>query len=371
MADYLRLADILDGDNRSIVNLKKQLETNGWCVVQLTPALSKIVDDSVESFDDFFSKNRSYKDTFSGYLFTNHKERIRLLTCDRFKDNTIPSHKTTFHNLCSQLDSTMNDLISVISEPIILNTDSRKEGQSPLTLQALDVPFLKNAAQSPEGPESRDDDEDKRFCLVDVAHYFNRKDGKGTLIDPTLNCCAHYDPGLLTFSLLSTSPGLELQELSSKEWISPPFDDNIGVLWCGLAASEFTNNRLKACIHRVKYYPNDSSRLTVWLEMCTNEQIKPVETDVTIVNYFHEDKQVPIKITRVDEKWSVHLGDDESSIDTIYGALGALVDGNAAVSIGYEALLANTTGAGKTAVGIHALGVVLTADERENFRIGP
>ncbi|CAF3467980.1 unnamed protein product [Rotaria socialis] len=71
-----------------------------------------------------------------------------------------------------------------------------------------------------------------------------------------VNCVPHYDPGLLSISILSTHEGLQLKNMTNNEWIDELLQPNIGVIWLGEAAYRTTQNRLKPGIHRV-IYPQD------------------------------------------------------------------------------------------------------------------
>ncbi|CAF3580105.1 unnamed protein product [Rotaria sp. Silwood1] len=94
-----------------------------------------------------------------------------------------------------------------------------------------------------------------------------------------VNCVPHYDPGLLSISILSTHEGLQLKNMTNNEWVHGPLEPNIGVIWLGEAASQITQNRLKPGIHRVVYPQESKPRLTLWYELCTIEQLKNISAD--------------------------------------------------------------------------------------------
>ncbi|CAF3723137.1 unnamed protein product [Rotaria sp. Silwood1] len=94
-----------------------------------------------------------------------------------------------------------------------------------------------------------------------------------------VNCVPHYDPGLFSISILSTHKGLQLKNMTNNEWVDGPLEPNIGVIWLGKAASRITQNRLKPGIHRVIYPQKWKSRLTIWYEVCTTEQLKNISAD--------------------------------------------------------------------------------------------
>ncbi|CAF4197606.1 unnamed protein product [Adineta steineri] len=94
-----------------------------------------------------------------------------------------------------------------------------------------------------------------------------------------VNCVPHYDPGLLSISILSTHEGLQLKDMMNNEWIDGPLQSNIGVIWLGEAASRLTQNRLKPGIHRVIYPQKRNYRLTMWYEICTIEQLRSISVE--------------------------------------------------------------------------------------------
>jgi len=112
----------------------------------------------------------------------------------------------------------------------------------------------------------------KPFVMFDIAYYLN--DMTLLEIPQDLNCAPHYDPGLISLSILSTTPGLELQDANGN-WISGPQGNDIGVLWLGEAArkASFYVSPLTPAIHRVVYPKDLKPRLTMWYEICTSSQV--------------------------------------------------------------------------------------------------
>eukprot|EP01130_Rhizamoeba_saxonica_P007931 TRINITY_DN3208_c1_g1_i2.p1 TRINITY_DN3208_c1_g1~~TRINITY_DN3208_c1_g1_i2.p1 ORF type:complete len:266 (-),score=59.86 TRINITY_DN3208_c1_g1_i2:45-842(-) len=116
-------------------------------------------------------------------------------------------------------------------------------------------------------------DSTRRWGLLDIARYYN----DGTNIEEDgqeLNCVEHYDPGLLSLSVLSTEPGLQVKD-EHGNWIDMPCakdSGNIGILWCGEIAQRVGNHSLKPCIHRVLHNADVSSRITMWHEVCVQSQ---------------------------------------------------------------------------------------------------
>ena len=84
--------------------------------------------------------------------------------------------------------------------------------------QRFDLPLLRN-------PNHYD-----RFGMFDIVQYYNQKSSNETnktLIERYdanvmnvnhMNCVPHYDPGLLSLSILSTVEGLQLLDPTSNQW---------------------------------------------------------------------------------------------------------------------------------------------------------
>ncbi|CAF3963192.1 unnamed protein product, partial [Rotaria sp. Silwood1] len=94
-----------------------------------------------------------------------------------------------------------------------------------------------------------------------------------------VNCVPHYDPGLLSISILSTYEELQLKNVITNEWIDALLESNIEVIWLGEAASRITENRLKPGIHRVIYPKESKPRVTIWYELCPIEQLKSISAN--------------------------------------------------------------------------------------------
>ena len=99
--------------------------------------------------------------------------------------------------------------------------------------------------------------------MFDISKYHNN----GTRQE--MNCKEHYDPGLLSLSIRSTEPGLQMKDEFGR-WIITPNDKTIGILWAGKAAVTL-NPTIKPGIHRVKNTTN-KPRIGIWYEICTTAQ---------------------------------------------------------------------------------------------------
>jgi hypothetical protein len=114
--------------------------------------------------------------------------------------------------------------------------------------------------------------------MMDIAHYFNDSyifdNVASKQLPKNINCDSHYDPGLFSFSVLSTAPGLELFDFSTNTWVQ--FDNyskgqtDKGIIWCGKAAN-FANSLFHPCVHRVTR-SLDTPRTAMWYEICQSGQ---------------------------------------------------------------------------------------------------
>jgi len=124
----------------------------------------------------------------------------------------------------------------------------------PLTdLAKLDIPLL-----SPEN-----------FAMMDIAYYTHEHHVKqGDVVE---SVAAHYDPGILSFNVLSNQPGLQFQD-HHQNWVDVPVSNNIGVIWAGEFAAKITEGRIKPGWHRVLCNRSNPVRMSIWIEACTKQQ---------------------------------------------------------------------------------------------------
>ncbi|CAF2656670.1 unnamed protein product [Rotaria sp. Silwood2] len=272
MQVLINLNKILNlNDFNEIKRMEAEFEKNGWCFVLLT---TELIPDKelVKEISTFFSSN-SGKDRYSqyipvyGYSKIDHKEGIKLLTGSYFNrfanKGLVPRTLVEPLNYLSQaLDATTKRLIEVLDQHYIFQ---KKPSISTLIEQAS-LPLQK-----------------EHFGMLDIVSYFNKKSGfqppENGQTTEEVNCVPHYDPGLLSISILSTFEGLQLKNMITNEWIYGPLKSNIGVVWLGEAASRITENRLKPGIHRVVYPRKSKRRLTIWYELCTIEQLKSISAE--------------------------------------------------------------------------------------------
>jgi len=258
-------------DSAEIKRMQTEFELNGWCFVFLPTEL--ILDRNLTNELSEFFVHDNRKDKYSqrqaiyGYSKVNHKEGIKLLTGSYFgkfaNKGLVPARLVEPLNYLSQmLDAITKRLIEILDQHL---TFQQQPSLSTL-IERADLPL-----------------QDDHFGMLDIVSYFNDKSGfqpphNGQTTEE-VNCVPHYDPGLLSISVLSTHEGLQLKNLTNDEWIDGPLEPNIGVIWLGEAASRVTQNRLKPGIHRVIYPQESKCRLTVWYEVCTIQQLRNISAD--------------------------------------------------------------------------------------------
>lgn len=274
------ITSILRHDAEQIKRASDALQKRGYIFVRLPVELVKQIDICLSSIELFFNGSIQYKKKFFkapifGYFNANHKESFRMLTGTRMNEQNYPQYFDSIKDLVHTVDQLMYSLTISLSSSLFPNilTESRK----------LDIPFFEMS--------------NKQWGMFDIARYLN--DGTRKRI----NCEEHYDPGLLSLSLRSTQPGLELKDEFEK-WIKAPLDKNIAILWAGKAAT-VANPKIKPCIHRVTnpLVPG-RPRIAIWHEICTTAQehkelLKKNKTkEVAKVNPFKYESELGIPMSK-------------------------------------------------------------------------
>jgi hypothetical protein len=258
-------------DSTEIKRMETEFELNGWCFVILPTELipkSNLINELLNFFEYNNGENRYSQDSaIYGYSKVNHKEGIKLLTGSYYskfahKGLVPPTLVEPLNYLSQVLDAATKRLIEVLDQHSVFQQQ----------------PSLSSLIEHANLPL-----QDEHFGMLDIVSYFNNKSGfepphNGQTTEE-VNCVSHYDPGLLSISILSTHEGLQLKNMANDEWIDGPLEPNIGVIWLGEAASRVTQNRLKPGIHRVIYPQESKCRLTVWYEVCTIEQLQNLSGD--------------------------------------------------------------------------------------------
>lgn len=243
------LTSLLQSDKESLNRIKESLFMRGYSFIRLPKELVTEIDTCMGSIESFFQERIQYKKKFFkepifGYFAVDHKESFRLLTGTRIDEHQIPEDLLKLKNLIHTIEKIMYSLSLILAPSLFPNfiTD----------VQKLDIPLFNMKNQ---------------WGMFDVAKYYNN----GLRTD--LNCRAHYDPGLLSLSLRSTQPGLQLKDEFNK-WIKPPEDTNIAILWAGKVATDM-NPKIKPGVHRV-VNPDQNAvgkpRISMWYEICTSAQ---------------------------------------------------------------------------------------------------
>ncbi|CAF1212571.1 unnamed protein product [Adineta steineri] len=257
-------------DLTEINQMQIEFESNGWCFVLLPTELIPSPRLSSQLSRFFASVNQkngcTQRTAIYGYSNVNHKEGIKLLTGNYFNEfankGLIPSLLVEPLNYLSQmLDAVTKRLIEILDQHLIFQQHPSLSS----LIEHADLPL-----------------QDGHFGMLDIVSYYNNKSGFQPPVNgettEEVNCVPHYDPGLLSISILSTHEGLQLKNMTTNEWIDGPLESNIGVIWLGEAASRVTQNRLKLGIHRVIYPQESKCRLTVWYEVCTTAQLKNISS---------------------------------------------------------------------------------------------
>ncbi|CAF0782026.1 unnamed protein product [Rotaria sordida] len=257
----LDLEKLFLDDPLEILRLQQAFETNGWCFVRLSHNSHSFVtqlNHINKSLSNFFAldqieKSRYLSSNAFGYSYVGHKEGIKILTNQQGIIDSQSALPMNIEATLQHISQLINDLTYRLKPIITKLTVSNDKPSKQVELSA--------------------------FAMLDIVYYFNKK-----------NC------------ILSTCDGLQLKDQCENKWIDGPNNSqvdqsNIGVIWLGEAASILTGNRFKSGIHRV-IYPRTihQARLTIWQEICTEDQIKqlfeqhnnvqllPANAEVILVN---------------------------------------------------------------------------------------
>jgi len=254
----LDLSSILNKDKDTLFNLHAQLIRQGWAKVQMPDSLVKILELCIDPVENFFKLPYTEKKTSTwnhvfGFTSVTHKQSFRWLTSDLLQPGLFPTLIREYLSaLTNLMDSFMLELIS--STGTVLFNDAQNIGKK------LNIPLLQS--------------ETAKWSMLDIAYYLNdeKKFEQSELIVDE-NCAPHYDPGLLSLSVLSTHIGLELYDPITGQWVPHTGEDRrIAVLWCGKAALEASSGLLRPAVHRVTRQL-DKPRLAIWYEICTFDQV--------------------------------------------------------------------------------------------------
>jgi hypothetical protein len=257
--------------------IRSDLEKNGWMFVQLPTSITEKHNALLNQFSEFFGKKSEEKNKLIGpygfgYSSVPHKEGVRYFTGNAihtFFDLGIYPKEwiPTMWEMTFELDNLAMEIMAGLAVQVF-------EKNHADVAKMADIPVAYSG----------------QLGMLDIAHYFNKKTSEtqpaiGSSTED-VNCVPHYDPGLLSFSFLSTTEGLQLFDQDTQTWVDGPVNTefgqrNIGVIWLGEAAIK-VDSKLKAGVHRVIYPKKSQPRITAWYEICTIKQAsEPEEKYVT------------------------------------------------------------------------------------------
>jgi hypothetical protein len=238
----ISLIHLLKNNIECINCINQSLHVRGYAFIRLDEKFVSLIDESLSEMENFFtldinSKRKYFKAPIFGYFDVPHKESFRILTGSRLKEHLFPESFNKIKFLINIMDKIMYRIVTILKPYVFANREITKN-----------IPLLK---------------ENNRWGMFDVAKYNNNH--------LEMKCKEHFDPGLLSLSLRSTQHGLQLKN-EYGEWIDPPRDKNIAILWTGDAAVKI-NPLLKHGIHRVINKSNiHIPRIAMWYEICTFQQ---------------------------------------------------------------------------------------------------
>jgi len=299
--------------------------------VKLPDLIIKLSEDCESAIKRFFDMNVTYKKDFFrepifGWFEVPHKEVFRFVTGEKIGLQKFPSEiELKMKQFSTVLDTMMPDLASVLFPDV----ESR--------LHSV-LPFDK-------------------WGLIDVVHYNNK-----TVRPDNLNIVEHYDPGLLSFSILSAEPGFQFKN-EYGEWVDQPNDRGIGMLWAGHALHSYDSEYTEG-IHRVTVSANP--RYSIWYEMATFDQERNDMLDGSYKGYNYEielmEKAGYEPVRNSDGNIVGYTNTTESNLTEID------ISRSNNVAVGFMAIEANTTGSNKVAIGYHA--IMSSRSPEDNTAIG-
>lgn len=321
----LSFLNLIQKDAQTMLQLRSLFECQGFAFIRFTPEHVTKVRDAMGKLEPILARGplkNIHGRRFGGklgFMDTDHKASITCLTgseLERFTTSCFGadqrSSKTAIvvRHLAKMLDDLLEQLVEATVSDLFGKTLLTDEGES------LDIPFLQKGDGHPS------------FGLFDATLYKNTTTPESSIGSGTgRNCAEHYDPGLYSLWIGETQPGLKLRD-GSGSWISPPSrDSNTFVLWLGQAASH-ANPKFLPAMHRVDKLetstPSSPTRLSVWTELCTRNQVLDGFSDGLQMAEFASARVIEVKNAFVDGhpyRVRVENGNVSKALDTVHEVL--------------------------------------------------
>ena len=175
------LTNIFEKNNTSIMHIINSFMTRGYAFIRLPQILITLIDNCIDPINNFFNlsqqaKKMYFKKPIFGYFSVDHKESFRLLTGSRLKEHLLPKQFDHIIKLSKIMDEYMHKLVKIFEPYIFPNLSNYNH----------DIPLVNN-------------NDDNKWAMFDITKYYNNN------IRIDHNCKEHFDPGLLSMSIRSTS----------------------------------------------------------------------------------------------------------------------------------------------------------------------
>jgi len=236
----------------SAESLVHVLESQSWCLLELTPEQKRTVEECHSLVSEFFQRPLEFKKKFTYLSKQNGFQELQGFNvvspqkqCFRVRGKAISYPSDEFRDACFKCRNLFHSLAFHLVRAICTMKDI--DLNHLLQPHGLEVEKLKSF-----NPELHYD------SPFDLFFYPN--------IDNEINCGEHVDPGFLTLIPVNTVGGLELFDRKIGKWFAPRLDANIGdlIVIVDVCFAQKISN-WNSCIHRVQ--TNVDSRLSVCYEL--------------------------------------------------------------------------------------------------------
>jgi len=235
--------DLALGKPEAVQLLRRGFETRGWIFVELPSTIKEVTANLAKNAKAFFGTEDDYKQQFNhgamfGYVTAKKKQSFRLLTGSMLSDVhgdsfLLPKEIASLvRQLGDEFDKTCTSIMEHTCKPVFNTTmDTLKERKLPLALKS---PALQSAAGVKIGG----------YGMLDTVLYDMEPRTNGYPI-----VAEHTDPGLFSLTAGFTSPGLQMKDTPTGNWIDIGVDE--AICWTGIEATELTDGDLEGGWHRV------------------------------------------------------------------------------------------------------------------------